>query len=143
MLRLPRAIEIEVRASERSDDHGAANILVSLHLVLGGSYYCGIPALTDEAGLVSFHRDSIIAAFERDRALFPMDFKAPLSGCDSEVDVVIRGGSDFEELRQAVENNSMVLPHFRTMWTGAKNASLPSVSCHVHLGNPRPDEIKR
>lgn len=133
MLHLPKLIEVHVLM--RDSDRPRANVLVALHLNVGGRYYYGgTLGLTDVNGTTRLRRDEVVAGFEDDQKTFPMDFKVPLSECDSIAALVIRGNGEFTELRRSVETSTLVLPRFRAMWRAAENETVESTSLPIDFG---------
>jgi hypothetical protein len=98
------------------------DLLVTLDLQVQGNYYHGtLVGLTDAHGVARLTRSELEAQFAQDRRTFPMDYRVPLSDCDSTVIVKLRGGQEFETQRQAAMGNPLVLPEATAQWDRARN----------------------
>ena len=133
MLHLPRTVE--ARLVPQSARLFVDDLLVSVHLFHGGRYYYGDTAgLTDRSGVARLARDQLLAHFNKDRSLFPMDYRVALEECDPEVAVVVRGGLDFAQLRESALSNPLTDPEVRRQYETARNATVHSTEQRVPVG---------
>ena len=105
-------------------------ILIGLDTHIEGRYYWGtILGLTDASGSVSVTGAKLLADFQNDQVLFPMDYKVHLKDCDPQVTVRISGGKAFTSFQATIRHQPLVEKWAQDMWLSARNADLsPSAS---------------
>ena len=135
MLQLPTIVEAKVISS---DGNPVEDLLVSIAALLRGNHYYGdVMGLTDSRGEVRLTRDRFLGDFEQDRRSFPMDYKIPLDGCDPALDIIVRGGAEFRELKHSTETSTLVDPKVTALYARARNELFVTTRQRVDLtGSP-------
>jgi hypothetical protein len=132
-LHLPDEIHVEVMRRDGTCA-GLESLLVALDVRLGGRYYYGtLLGLTDATGTAATTGQQIERAFQADRQLFPMDYKVPLSACDSTVVVRIKGGPEFLEARSNGAARPQTAADAHEMWLAARNEHVASIAVEVQF----------
>src|SRR5690606_32378115 len=99
----------------------------------GRYYYGALVGLTDASGAAAITDRQLEVGFVADQQLFPMDYRVPLSGCDSSIVVRVEGGAEFREVQSDVATNPLIRANARRMWQAARNEWVSSTSVEVEL----------
>ena len=140
MLRLPKIVEARVRTS---DGELVEDLLVSVAaLWKGNNYYGSVMGLTDDLGQVRLTRDQFLSDFEEDRRTFPMDLKLPLDECDPALEIIVRGGAEFRELKQSIEASTLIDPDVPPLYARARNERFRTSRQRLDLTGNLPDAVR-
>jgi hypothetical protein len=140
MLRLPAIVEAKVLTS---DGRPVEDLLVSVAtLWKGNNYYGSVMGLTDHLGEVRLTRDQFLRDFEEDRRTFPIDFKLPLDECDPALEIIVRGGAEFRELKASIETSTLVDPDVPPLYARARNDLFRTSRQRIDLTGNRPNTVR-
>jgi hypothetical protein len=136
MLVLPEWIEAKVVAPGATS---VGQVLVAVSTLLNGGYYFGdLMGLTNEQGVVRITGEQLRRDFEANQKTFPMDFKIALEDCDAALDVIVRGGEEFRDLKGSIESSSLVRSNVKALYARARNEMFESTRMRLDLsGRPR------
>jgi hypothetical protein len=140
MLRLPRVVEV---TAFTSDGEPVEGLLVSVATLRGGGHYYGdVIGLTDSLGEARLTRAQLLRHFEEDHRIFPMDYKVPLADCDPALEIFVRGGAEFRELKHASETNTLADQTVRALYSRARNELFETSRERLDLTGIPPDTAR-
>jgi hypothetical protein len=141
-VRIPRRIEVELIRGDSSQEP-LLGILVAIDTQVDGRYYFGtLVGLTDTSGVAVVEGEALERDFRHNQALFPMDYRVPLSDCDPQVAIRIQGGEEFLEAQAAARDNAFMNADDRARWAQARNTSLSSTSLVIALTDQSQDTVR-
>jgi hypothetical protein len=139
MLEFPKLLQVQLVASDSSRVN-LMDILISVQFPLQGQYYYGTNlGLTDSRGSAQITRELIELHFRNDQKAFPMDYRIPLEECDSTISVLVRGGLDFNVMKEGVLHNPIVQSDVVKSYTRARNSQVETTSVQLDLSTVSSD----